>query len=179
MEQIDLLKKVSNTITQEPFELTVDIDPVSWLHEKGQKYLPKYFPKQKVYLIYPAKPGTLLRISELVLSIDKDLFSSGKVGIAENMEAMHKYTKTLCQIVAHAIHNKKERLPASLVETIMEQFSAESLFKVVLVALQSMNVSSFMNSIILVRGLNLLQMNPATQGSTIAPGTQSEDGLKD
>jgi hypothetical protein len=179
MEQIDLLKKVSNTITQEPFELTVDIDPVSWLHEKGQKYLPKYFPKQKVYKIYPAKPGTLLRISELILSIDKDLFSTGTIGISENIEAMSKYTKTLCMIIAHAIHNRKEQLPSSLLNTIMEQFTSEAIFNVVMVTLKSMNVSSFMNSIILVRGLNLLQMNPATQGSTIAPGTQSEDGLKD
>jgi hypothetical protein len=176
MDQIDLLKKVSNTVTQEPVEITVNVDPTSWLHEKGQKYLPKYFPKQVIYNIYPAKMGTMLRISSLVLSIDKDLFTSGNK-IAANMEAISKHAKTLCKIIALAIYNREERPPARMVNTIMEQFSPEAIFKVVLIVLQSMNLDSFMSSIIFIRGLNLLETNPQTQGSQIAPGTSSEDLL--
>lgn len=176
MDQIETLKKVSNTITQEPVEITVNIDPTSWLHEKGQKLMPKLFPKQRIYKIYPAKIGTLLRISELVLTIDKSLFSSGNK-VAVNMEAMNKHSKTLCKIIAYAIHNRKKQPPARLVNMVMEQFTAESIFRVVVVVLNSMNLDSFMTSIIFVRGLSLLEMNPQTQGSSIAPGTSSEQLL--
>jgi hypothetical protein len=111
-----------------------------------------------------------------VLSIDKDLFTSGNK-IAANMEAISKHAKTLCKIIALAIYNREERPPARMVNTIMEQFSPEVIFKVVLIVLQSMNLDSFMSSIIFIRGLNLLETNPQTQGSQIAPGTSSEDLL--
>lgn len=174
MDQIETLKKVSNAVTQKPVEITVDIDPQSRIHEKLQRLLPKHFPKQKVFKIHPVKMGTLLRISELILPIEKDLFNGGSM-IDANLQAIQKHAKTLCRVIALSIHNRKTEPSERLVNLIMEQFAPASLLQVLIVVLQQMDIKSFMSSIIFIRGLNLLEMNPQTQGSPIAPGTSSEE----
>lgn len=174
MDQIETLQKVSNVITQKPVEISVDIDPQSWLHEKLQRLLPKQFPKQRVFKIYPVKMGTLLRISELILPIEKEIFSNGTM-IDANLNAIQKHAKTLCKVIALAIHNRKTEPSERLVNLILQQFTPEAIMRIVVVVLQAMDIKNFMSSIIFIRGLNLLEMNPQTQGSTIAPGTSSEE----
>lgn len=173
MDTVETLRQVSNVVTQEPVQLTVQIDPQNRLHEKLQRWLPKIFPKEKTFKIYPAKMGTLIRISNLILPIEKDLFANGTM-IDASMQAIQKHAKTLCRVIAVAIHNRKSAPPEKLVELITNQFTSQAVLSVLLAVLQSMDVKNFMSSIIFMRGLNLMEMNPQTQGSQIAPGTSSE-----
>jgi len=43
------------------------------------------------------------------------------------------------------------------------------------IVLQKMDMQSFMNSIILTKGLNVLKMSPMDQGRSIASGAPSEE----
>jgi hypothetical protein len=174
IDPLETLQKVSNVITQKPVEITVEVDPQSWLHGKLQKLLPKFYPKEKVLTLRPVKMGTLLRMSELLLPIEKEIYSHGNL-IDANLQAIQKHSKTLCRVIALAIHNKKTEPPESLVNMISEQFTPQSIMGVLVEVLKAMDVKSFMSSIIFIRGLNLLEMNPQTRGSQIAPGTSSEE----
>jgi len=172
----DAFRRVSTTVNQDPTEITVVISPINKIHEKLQdiKLLSKLFTKQRSFLIYPLKMGSLLKISTLLLSIDKDILDKNNL-LDSNYKAVQQHSKTLCKIIAIAIHNRKSDPPAALVNLIMQQFAPSAILSVLMVVLKAMDVSSFMSCIISIRGLNILEMNPQSQPeSSIAPGMSLE-----
>jgi hypothetical protein len=183
MDALETLSKVSNAITEEPVKIEVEVEPQNWLHawlQKG-KWSGKFFPKTKVLFMHPIRMGSLIRISRLVLTIDKSVLNQLK-GLKNNFEntafsheIITNHGETLIQVVAMAIHNRKSDPPKWLVEMIRNQFAPKALLEVLMAVLRMMDTQNFTLSIISIRGLNILEMNPQTQGSSIAPGTSSEE----
>lgn len=179
---IELLQQVSNAVTDKPVTLEVNIDPQSRLHKLLQncKLTHKYFPKKKELTIYPSRYGTLMKISALVVTIDEETIRkiSNRTTYLNNVWDAHnvinKYGETLIKVTAMAIHNKESDHPRGLERLIRNQFTAKSLLDVLVLVLKIMDTRNFMLSIISTRGLSLLEMNPQTKGSTIAPGNLSD-----
>lgn len=161
MNALNTLENVSDSIIEKPVTVEVTIDPQSWYQGKMQCWFPKFFPKKKILQMHPIKLGSLVKISKLLLSIDKDIFDKNNI-LESNHRAMDKHGKDLAMVIAIAFHNRKTDPPASLVNMILEQFTPKELLQVSIIVLTQMNVSAFMSSIISVRnGLSILESQDA------------------
>lgn len=143
----DVLKKVSDTVSNEPIIITVDIKPGKWWQFKQKK---------KVFSITNITLGSLIHIGGLLVSIDKSVFDPKNL-LESNYKAMDKYGHTLAEIVAIAIHNKKGGPSRSLITFVETNFTAIELYNVMGVVIKQMDVSSFMSTIISAKGLNILE----------------------
>lgn len=182
-DEIETLSKVSNTVTQEPVELTVTITPRNRFHRwlQNNRWTGRFFPKKQVLLIHPIYMGTLIRISKLLLTIDESQFDQERM-LDSAHRAIEKHGETVIQIIALAIHNRKTDPPASLLALIRDEFQSEMVLTVLMMVLKQMDIQSFTSSIIFMRGLNITkpkkEMSPQSPTETIAAetvhGTSSE-----
>ncbi len=162
--QNETLKKVADTLLDEPVIIKIT-----------QK--PKYFfqkPKEKEFRVEKLCLGSLIRISKILLSIDTEMFKQGS--FVENcMKVMAGKGDLMAEIIAIAIVNRKTSPSKSLINLIMEEFTSADMLTALSVVIKQMDITSFMNSIISIKGTNLLEMSPTDQGRKIAPGVQSEE----
>jgi hypothetical protein len=160
------LNKVPGAILQEPTVIIVDVKPVNRMHKQLQKW--KILPSKRKFSIYPTVPGSLIKISKLLLTINFDP-ESIKGGVNKYFEAgyhhMADHAESLAKIIAIAIVNRKRDPSQQLIDFILYNFNSQDLIGTLTIVLSKMDVKSFMNSIILVRAMNLLKMSPEDQGS--------------
>ena len=163
----ETLARVSETTLQEPVSLSVDIFPGSAWQRKLQQW--GWIPKQRVFTIRPIYLGTLVRISKLLLSIEfnlpdgsKDPLKAGQL-LDTNYQAILQHSHTLASIVALAIQNNDKEPDRQLVAFVLRYFTTQEMMGVLGLVLKQMDLSSFMSSIISVRGLNVLE------NQTVAP----------
>ena len=80
-----------------------------------------------------------------------------------NYEAIEKHGGSLAQIIAVARQNNKYPVNEKRVRFILQNFTTKEMMGVLSLVLKQMDLTNFMSSIILVRGLNVLD------SQTIAP----------
>jgi hypothetical protein len=159
----NVLQNVASTVVSEGVTLVVDIRRKWW-----EKLLRR--PSQRVFHIHPITLGSLVQISKRLLSIDTNI-SDMKNLLEMNYHLMEDHTRTAAEVVAIAIHNKPGEPPAALVRFIINTFTAKEVFSTLSIVIKQMDVTSFMSSIILVKGgMNVIEMSPKDQGSLIASG---------
>lgn len=178
----DILNKVADVTTDKVVELVVDILPQNIIHKYLQKW--KVLPSKRQFNITGTTYGNLIRISKSLLSIDMKVYDGLKNPLESNYLAIEQNAETIAKVVAIAIYNKRIEPPASLVNFILFNFSANEMVSTLAIVLKQMNVTGFMTSIISVRGLNVLESGIASasnanknemslmdQREIIAPGT--------
>ncbi len=151
----DIIKRVSDTVTDQPVIITVDIKDRSWMDKLLKRNPVKIFEVKQITL------GNLIRISKLLRGIDVGEFNkiSQQNILDSNFNLMEQYGHTLAEIVATALHNKKDPPEQHLVAFIENNFTARELLNVLSVVLRQMDVASFMSTIISIKGLSILE-NP-------------------
>lgn len=158
--QKETLKRVSETTLQEPIELTVDVNPASSLHARLQKW--GLLPKKRVFVMRPIFLGSLIRISKVLMSVDMKIPDGtngkpdGATLLDANYQAIIQHAESLARIVAMAIDNKDREPSGKLVKFIVRNFTTAEMLGVLAHVLKQMDLTSFMSSIISVRGLNVL-----------------------
>jgi hypothetical protein len=174
----EVLKQVSDVATQKPIEMDVDIQPVNIVHRYLQRW--KVMPTKRTFTIRPITYGNLIRISNLLLSIDMKVFDMKNL-LDSNYNAITKHAESVAKVVAIAIHNNRDEPPASVTRFVLFNFTSQEMMSTLNIVLQQMNVTGFMYSIISIRGLNVLEsgtanassvseVSPLTAGEIIAPG---------
>lgn len=174
------LSSVSDTVLDKPIKLEVDIVPVNKVHDYLQKK--GWKPKKKTFDLHRINMGTLIRISRILLDIDVSIFDKNNL-LESNYRAIDQYGEKLAECVALCIHNKKSEVPHSLVQMVLTSFTTAELSRVLSIVLKQMDVASFMNSIISIKGANILAKSTAgaknasgmsqVAGEIIAPGEPS------
>jgi hypothetical protein len=129
----------------------------------------RMFKKQQnnVYeLVLPQLPlGKLIQISKLVNTIQPDLLQ-GKAGVMDAAHAaINAHGETVIMIAAIALSKQRNEPEKWLVRLIRDNVTAKELLVIFTAILQQLDVTAFMSSIISIRGVNLIKMNPQTQGS--------------
>jgi hypothetical protein len=157
MDKSETLQHVSDATLQKPTEFEVDVLPQNFVQKALQKW--GILPKKRVFSIQPIVLGSLMKISPILLSIDTSIFGDKKQFLEANYELMGKYGHQLALVLAIAIHNRESDPPDSLVNFIKWNFSPVELFNMVLRVRNHMEVQNFMNTIIWIRGLNVLESN--------------------
>lgn len=171
---METLAKAVDALVSEPIKVEVDIHPQS-LWEKSLQRL-RILPKTKVFVIRPITLGNLARISKLLLSIDISPDQLRDQGISLVYELMSEHSETVSRIVAVAIDNRKEGPSEKLVQFILHQFTAAEIMSVFSIVVKQMDMKSFMNTIISVRGVNVLEKKsagvPNAESSEVSPMDQ-------
>lgn len=137
----------ADTLTQKPVEFYVDILNKT----KFQRLLKQ--PDKKLFKIYPAVTGTLVRISKELLSLPEAINPND---INAVYDSMNKHGLTMAKIIAIAVSNSEKEPSDDLIKFFLYNLTAKELKTLVNIVLKQMDVINFITSIVLVKGANIL-----------------------
>jgi hypothetical protein len=168
MEENEVLNRLSDTATQKPIKLKIEIVNLSrWDRVLVSIGLKK---KYREFEIKPLVYGKLIQISSLILSFGAKLVSINREEYKDGAYSMaNDHGIKLAEIIAIAI--SKERYPSpSLRKFILDNLTVPELFEVVKLVTGQLEVNSFLSSIILLTGINVLksEVSPLESVETIA-----------
>ncbi|MBO9660274.1 MAG: hypothetical protein J7527_15750 [Chitinophagaceae bacterium] len=164
----EIIKNVSDTITDKTVTISVDIKPNSAFHAFLQRL--KVMPSKRLFRVNGLRWGSLLRISAITANMKEtlnDLLNDAQGKIIT-------YGPDVVDVVAIGLHNKKSNPPESLKQFILDNMTAAEITDVMSVILNKMNVAGFISTIVLIKGLNVMETSQDQQGSSIALGEQLE-----
>lgn len=155
MNEKETLSEVVDSLTDKPDSITVRIKPKNilhkWLISKG------YLPKEKDYLLTRLVVGNAYRVAKAVLGIPEAAVIIGSektTGMLYSLLVNH--LDKVIYVVAVAVTNTKEEPSQKLLDEIRWQFTDDELVGACVFILKRMNIQNFLNSIILIRGLDVI-----------------------
>lgn len=169
----DTLQQVSDATVQEPVSIEVDIKPTHFVHGKLQSW--GILPKKRSFTLNPITMGSLVRISKLLLDIDLNVYDTKNI-FESNYKSIIQHSQPLAEIVAIAIKNSKRKPSKASIDFIINNFTSKELLMVISIVLRQMDLTSFMSSIISVKGMNIMESRIANAGpageAEVSPSTQ-------
>ena len=166
MEEKKVLSDVADAVLDSSVSFEVEIIKPTILQRYRKETI-------RIFKISPSTLGTMVKISQEFLNIGLENFDKEEI-LNSNFLLIRDHAARLARIVAVAVQNSKEDPPKSLINFFINNLTAKELFDLVNIILKQIDTVNFLKSIISAKGINLLGMNPKTQGSQIASGTQSE-----
>lgn len=165
----NILQQVADVITEKPDTLTYQVTPRNWLHKKLMAA--NWMPKQKKYQLTHFKVGNMYRVSKALLKVPSSFLLFGSdTHVKELHTLVANHIDDIAYVVAVAITNNKNEPPQSLIDEIKWQFDVDQLLGFCTYLAKRGDVSSFLNSIVSIRGLDILsQTSPKEAGEIIAP----------
>jgi hypothetical protein len=150
----ETLERVADTVLNEPVEITVDV--ISPRRVWWKFWIEPV--RKRVFKIQQITYGNLIRISKLLLSVevDENFLTSAKL-MDQTFTILSKHGDTITRIVATALHNKKSEPPTELIDFVKHNFSSKELFEVFSIILRQMDITSFISTIITMKGLSVLE----------------------
>lgn len=182
MTEKEILKKVARTVTQEPVKIRLSKKPNPLIAKLSKMpVLARFFrfvgllPSRTIY-VQSLTLGTVYRISALVneLRIAKSNPNELKEWI---YRILQDNAVVIAQILATAIWNKKDRMPVSQTEWILENFTLREIAEAMNSLVDNIDIGAFTSTIVSVRSVNILDPVETSQmdtGEIIAPGQGSE-----
>lgn len=159
----DVLKQAADAIISKPVSLDIDHISARWWEKIAIRL--RILPAKRRFEVKPATLGTMIRISQLLLDIDPNIFKSEGTALDSNYQIYSAHGEKIARVIAAAIENRESEPSERLVSFIKNNLSAGELMAVIKIVLQQLNVMGFMSTIISLRGMSLLNT-----GGTIAPG---------
>ncbi len=160
----ELLQAVADTVTEKPATLNIDIRPKNKFHSWLIKH--KISPSKRFFPIKPQRVGNIYRIAGRAVSFNVAgvLEANDPVGIL--MKLMHEHGDDIIYIVASVIQNDHREPTKKMLDIVKNEFVIDDLYTVLEVGLATYNVQSFLNSIVLITGVNALNIetSPVTNG---------------
>jgi len=159
-----LEKKVADAMLEESFDFEVTVNAPGFLHKLG------LLPKSRVFSIKPLCLGSLVRISKILMDIEKFDLTRPLMEIAP--EQIVKHAKSLAEIIAIAVTNSPAPPSYGLVCFLYDNLTAAELFEVIERVKKQMDVADFLASIVSAKGMNVFQAateaTPETSGAPSA-----------
>jgi hypothetical protein len=160
----EVLNKSADVILDNKVRIAIGIAPRNRMHALLQKY--KILPSEKIMQMAPLYLGTLIKISKEIIGIEDTLFGNNNGLLNENYQAINKHSYTIAKIIAIAFENRKEGPSEKLIGFIINNFTTKELLSVFAVVLRQADLTSFMTTIISIKGVNILkEKSPESQGS--------------
>jgi len=155
-----MLKETADVILESPsYSFHVDY-PV-----KKRKFLKVITEtERKEFTINPLCLHSMIRISREVLKIDPEKVKADSSMISSTYNILVANGSQLEKIVAYAILNSDQE-PDSELLRILGYMNSNDLKEAYKAILNQLDVTGFISSIILIRNVNLMQMNPKDEGS--------------
>jgi len=168
-------KQVADSITEEPTHIEISRDPRNAFERVvyGQ-WLPKigFEPLKKTIRLTQLSFGTLHRISSKIMDLDIQPLKDSKYN-DWTFQTINANARTIASILAAAIHNKKSRVPESLIDFVLDSLTMKEVENLMEKLIGGLDLTAFINTITSTRSLDLLSLNevsPADTRETIALG---------
>lgn len=160
-----------SAVIEEGIPFTVTVNSPKWYHG-----IP-FFPKSREFTIYPINLGTLLCMSEIIMTLDGfDAPDESESLFTQTIESIVKNTNKVAQIVALAVKNTEEPPDRKLVKFLRANLSAQEIFKILTAVIKQMDVQDFFYFIASLQGVNILQKMKKTSIKTSGePSAQSSN----
>jgi hypothetical protein len=156
-EEKNTLKQTADAVLEKGITLEVDI-----LHPTLLQRLRKR--TKRKFIIKPASLATLVNISNEFLDVDVDLSDRSNIlKIIQQLAVKESYR--LAKTIAYAIHNSRDEPPKELIDFVYYNFEVAELQKVVAIVLEKISYGSFLNSIVSIKGMNILETSLNSQRS--------------
>jgi len=165
MNTNEILSNKAAAIVEEGVAISIALKPSNKFHALLQRY--KILPREKVFCIEPLTLGTLLKISNILLTIPEDMYDPNLL-LQNAYKSMASHSATIAHIIAIALKNKKGPVSAKSIDFLLHRITPADLKRMLSIILKQMDVANFMHTIISIRGLNVLatkEMSPEDQGS--------------
>jgi len=147
-ESLDQLPEVKD----KAISFDVMIKPNGKLHAWLQKI--KIMPVKKSFTMHPLVLFNLQRVSRMILKIDPDATTKGFVDTSHHL--IQDHVDTVLQIISIAIKNTTANPSRRLVKLLKNNLNNEEVMKLLAYVMIQMDLKSFVLSINLMRGLNVL-----------------------
>lgn len=149
-----ILNATAETILEEPVKVEVEILNLSWWEKVAIRCGLKR--TKKTFFVRPATPGTMIRISKLLLRIPADVYKGGDSFIGANYKIYAEYGETVAEVIAIALKNARQVPTKKEIQFLLDNLTAKELMTLVSIVLKQLDVMNFMSSIISIRGVSLL-----------------------
>jgi hypothetical protein len=160
-EQKNLLEKVSETITEKPVKITVDVKPKNQLHAWLIKHRIK--PSKRFFEIKPQRVGNVYRIAGRAVKLDTGKLFQTEDRIGSMVDVLSRHGEDIFYIVAAAIQNDHREPTEALIEIVKNEFEMNDLLTVLQIAVSNYNINAFFNSIALMVGVDALNIKVSPQ----------------
>lgn len=167
MNEKEILASANDAILEQPIKFNVKVKPKGWFHKLLVKLRIK--PSVIALSIEPTVLGARVWYSKALLGVDVSEEDTNKPLVVLNHELTIEYTEKMAKAVASAIHNRNSEPPQWLIDTILDNFSANDFINVVNVLKEHINSKDFLNSIISLKGMSLNEKEEII-ASTQTPG---------
>lgn len=153
-----LLSAVADTLIEKPkYEFTIDVSwqpPTKWYKRKQPQET------ERTFVINPCKVGSMYRIASKAQGLPKEL--QGGTYSEVYLPVIYKYINDIIYIVASGIQNNHLEPDPKLMLFIERNFDAIDLYNCLAAVLENINMESFFNSIVLIKGaVTILKASPA------------------
>lgn len=156
-EDKTLLKKTADAVLEKGVTLEVDILHPTWLQRLRKQ-------TKRTFIIKPASLATLVNISNEFLGVEVDLTDRNNIlKIVQQLAVKESYR--LAKVIAYAITNSRQDPSKELIDFVYYNFEVAELQKVVALVVDKIHYSSFLNSIVSIKGTNVLEMSIANAKS--------------
>jgi hypothetical protein len=168
MEEKVLITHSTDILTAKPVFIQIDCYPQNWWERLLVRC--QLRPVQKVYELRPILVGNMYRIASVVNQLPADLME-GDLNTAIR-QAVTQHVDKVIYVVAVGLQNNKKEPKKELLATIRNEFTALDMALVMEHIMAQLNLGSFLHSIVLAKGMNILtKTSPATKEEIIAPTT--------
>jgi hypothetical protein len=179
-DETEVLKKVADAVTQKAITFDLDVTAHTWWQRLLQRL--RLMPKKRSFSINPLTLNQLQKISKLLLPIALNDFTPDGI-----LKLMINHGRDCAEIVAIAVTESRQDPSKKLIDTFFFNLAKDDMTTALKIVLHQMSVLNFITTIASIRSLNTLEtkshasaksvegseVNPQTQGSSIAPGTLS------
>jgi hypothetical protein len=170
----EILENVASAITEETINFDVDVRADE---EAGfiKKLLRKNKATKRFFVIRPLTMGTAMRISRLMMRVKPGRFDYNGL-----MDEMGKSNDKMAEILALAVTNKKKLPSPKMIEFFLFNVTAGEMQALCSMVIKQMGVEAFLNTIVLMRGINALEISkkeaeePKEETSPQVPGNTLE-----
>lgn len=156
LEEVIATRHVGDVYTEKSTSVTINIRPLNWKESLLMKI--GLMKRQRVFKIYPILVGNRKRISaNASFVLPENLFNEGKLDIGKAWDVIHARTDDFIYIVATCIQNNRMEPSDHLID-FLTWIDDQEFYKILDKSLSLAGIESFMKSIILTKGSNVLNV---------------------
>lgn len=172
-QEREIQQSVAETVTEKPFTFDVDVKPKNRLHKLLIKA--KLSPSARHFEIKPQRVINVYRIAGRAVKIDlkginpqPEEVKTISYGVHIMMDLMNRHGEDIFYICACALQNDHREPTRRMIYIVKNEFEISDLFILLNIAVSNYNIQSFLNSIVLIKGWDVL-LSPTNEKAS--PGT--------
>lgn len=157
LQEENILSAVTETLTDKPrYKITI---PVTWFPDLPKQTiwdkilrrpLPREPEKERTFVIYPCKVCNMYRIAGVASRLPNEI--KGGTQSEVYLPLINEYIDDVVYVIAAGIQNNHLEPDPELIQFIERNFDGIDLYNCLQPVLENVNMESFFNSIVLIKG---------------------------